>query len=61
MVFTKEYIELNWTILENPTAKMSVGDIDNDGDFDLAFLNKVTLMKMFLGMKNINGKFTGIN
>lgn len=54
--FEREYIEINWNSAGNPTAKMSVGDLDQDGDLDLIFPEKGNVDDDLAWFENINGK-----
>ncbi|MEM8899021.1 MAG: FG-GAP-like repeat-containing protein [Bacteroidota bacterium] len=53
--FRREYIELNWDNCCNPTAKMSVGDLDEDGDLDVFFPEQGNLDEDISWFENING------
>ncbi len=55
-VFEVETIDDNWDNCCNPTTKMSVGDLDNDGDLDLVFPEQGNIDEDVSWFENIDGK-----
>ena len=54
--FRRELLDINWDNGANPTAKMSVADLDNDGDLDLFFPEKGNVDLDISWYENIDGK-----